>query len=99
MEGIMGVWRRDPAARAQAKQERQAAFEAVIRDPVRALEEFDVRHVALGMNHPIPERLAVGWKLTEPGPHWRVWDRERSAGDGLAAEDRNAPGPERNGEP
>ncbi len=40
------------------------------------IRRFDVRFVAIPVARPAPDYLSRGWKLIEPGPQWRIWERE-----------------------
>jgi len=40
------------------------------------IRRFDVRFVAIPVARPAPDYLSHGWKPIEPGPQWRIWERE-----------------------
>jgi hypothetical protein len=56
---------------------RVARYNEVVRDPVHALDQFNVRYVALPWSQPPPAYLARDWRLLQGGPTWGIWERDR----------------------
>ena len=70
-----GVELRDLAKRKARLASRLAFFDQVASNPVAAVEDSQLRYVALPAGSPRPATLGPDWVLMQPGPTWEVWER------------------------
>jgi hypothetical protein len=75
---VYGPTVRDMAARELRVENREKEFDEIIRDPAGALREFNVRYLALTGDQKPPEAVASEFALTQRGPTWTIWEREKA---------------------
>ncbi|HSH93036.1 MAG TPA: hypothetical protein VK968_02745, partial [Roseimicrobium sp.] len=74
-ETCMGPWAHHPEMRAERVVNRLGIYDEVATAPLRWMDRFRVRYVALPVEQPAPLYLQDGWKRIESKGRWQVWER------------------------
>jgi hypothetical protein len=70
-----GPWASDAQKLAERITNRQNYFDRISLNLSPALEEFEVRYLALSVDADAPKYLDKNWRLLQDGENWKIWEK------------------------
>ncbi|MBI3534771.1 MAG: hypothetical protein HY072_04720 [Deltaproteobacteria bacterium] len=73
---VWGPWFRSPDLKIKLFQERVAIFQEILKDPLKAINKYQIKYVALLSSQPVPTYLkSYDWKEIQKGLFWSIWEK------------------------
>jgi len=73
---VWGPWSMGEVPTSALIAELMHQYDAVAQEPIRFIDRYQVRFVALPVLQATPIYLQTGWTLIQSGPSWRIWERK-----------------------
>lgn len=80
-QGLTARWFwESPGFQPQVNAALMRKYDEVVQAPLRFIDQFEVRYVALPADEARLAYLRAGWTLLQRGPYWQIWERSRGFG-------------------